>query len=133
MASNQSANQCIEAAVSLTLTGRLDRQGSQWLQQQIQLLSSSDQKLWVLDMTAVDFIDSAGLVALVSALQMADQAAARLVLCGLKPNTKLILDITQLDRVFSVAESLESLLGPGFLQSLRVVHMTEVDRVPVAV
>ncbi len=95
-----------DRAVSLALQGRLDRQGSDWLRQQIQHLANSPGKLWVLDMSQVEFIDSAGLVALVEVLQIATSAQARLVLCGLNPKAKLILDITQLDRVFPIVENL---------------------------
>jgi anti-sigma B factor antagonist len=96
-----------EDMVSLVLQGRLDQQGSDWLRQQVQSLIGQG-NLWVFDMTQVDFIDSAGLVGLVEALQVATDAQVRLVLCGLNPKTRLILDITQLDRVFPIVDSLEA-------------------------
>lgn len=98
----------LTVSVALTLQGRLDRHGSDWLRQEIQTLAAGPSRLWVLDMAQVEFIDSAGLVALVDALQVATDADAKLVLCGLNPKAKLILDITQLDRVFPIVENLDA-------------------------
>jgi anti-sigma B factor antagonist len=103
--------------VALTLQGRLDRHGSDWLQQQIQTLAEGPTRLWVLDMAQVEFIDSAGLVALVDALQVATDAKAQLVLCGLNPKAKLILDITQLDRVFPIVDNLDAV---KYLQGAKI-------------
>jgi anti-sigma B factor antagonist len=96
-------------AASIALRGRLDRSGSARLRLEIQHLATSSEKLWVLDMSAVEFIDSAGLVALVESLQVAANAQAKLVLCGLNPKARLILDITQLDRVFPIVDRIEEL------------------------
>jgi anti-sigma B factor antagonist len=74
-----------------------------------------------LDMTQVEFIDSAGLVALVATLQAAATAEVEVCLCGLNAQARLILDITQLDQVFQVVDSIETLFAPN--QSLQVIEM----------
>jgi anti-anti-sigma factor len=93
-------------AITLQLAGRLDREGGEWLGQRVADLVASQQKFWVLNLSRVDFIDSAGLAALVDAFKQASQAGATLILSGVHPPARLILDITQLDRVFTIANEL---------------------------
>lgn len=105
--------------------GRLDSHGGSWLQQQLVAISAECDfegtaprryKLWVIDLSCVEFIDSSGLVALVTGLKVAAQANARLILCGLRPSAQLIFDITQLDRVFTIFDTYEAFaltLGMG--------------------
>jgi anti-sigma B factor antagonist len=98
------------AAMIIQLHGRLDVQGGAVLQQRIADIAPIGNPLWVLDMGNVDFIDSAGLVALIEAFQTAAQAGSRLVLCSVRPPARLILDITQLDQVFTIFNSYEEFL-----------------------
>ena len=102
------ANNCEE--VLLQPQGRLDSHGGSWLQQQLESIAPRCYKLWVIDLSEVEFIDSSGLIALVAGLKIATQAGARLVLCGLHPSAKLIFDITQLDLVFTIFETYDALL-----------------------
>jgi anti-sigma B factor antagonist len=98
------------AAMVIQLHGRLDVQGGAALLQRIGAITQVDNPFWALDMGNVDFIDSAGLVALIEAFQTAAQAGARLVLCSVRPPARLILDITQLDQVFTIFNSYEEFL-----------------------
>lgn len=91
--------------------GRLDIQGGEWLQQQLEMIAPRRYSLWVIDMSCIDFIDSSGLASLVAGLNTATQAGSRLVLCGLRPAAQMIFDITQLDRAFTIFESYEALLA----------------------
>jgi anti-sigma B factor antagonist len=95
----------------IQLHGRLDVQGGRVLQQQIAAMEKVNQPFWALDLGNVDFIDSAGLVALIEAFQTAAQAGSNLVLCGVRPAARLILDITQLDQVFTIFNSYEEFLS----------------------
>jgi anti-sigma B factor antagonist len=90
--------------------GRLDSQGGNWLHQQFSAIAPKRYKFWVIDLSSVEFIDSSGLVSLVTGLNVATQAGARLILCGLRPSAQLIFDITQLDRVFTIFENYDALL-----------------------
>ncbi|HYC04501.1 MAG TPA: STAS domain-containing protein [Azospirillaceae bacterium] len=60
----------------------------------------------VLDLTAVSFVDSSGLGAIVSALK---QLGSRgdLVLAGLQPPVRKLLQLTRLDRVFKTYDTAE--------------------------
>lgn len=91
--------------VLIRLQGRLDSEGSANLQRQLSTVDPAQHTLWILDMSHVDFVDSAGLVALIAALNRAIQNKCRLVLSNLHPSVRLILDITQLDQVFEIVDS----------------------------
>ncbi|MDJ1184007.1 STAS domain-containing protein [Roseofilum casamattae] len=60
-----------------------------------------------LDFSDVDFIDSAGLGKLVSAVKVSRQNACRLILCHLSAQIQLILEIAQLERVFEIYDTYE--------------------------
>lgn len=58
----------------------------------------------VVDMGMVESIDSAGLMALVSALKAAQQLNKRFCLCAVSQHIHMVLEMTQLDRVFEIVE-----------------------------
>jgi anti-anti-sigma factor len=67
------------------------------------LLSEQHDQL-LLDMAQVESIDSAGLMALVSALSLARQLNKRLSLCSLSHSVRFILELAQLDGVFEILD-----------------------------
>ncbi|MCU0553010.1 MAG: STAS domain-containing protein [Leptolyngbya sp. Prado105] len=95
--------------VVLQPQGRLDALGGEELQQQWATLAPRQYKAWILDLSRIEFIDSSGLVSLVSGLEIATQSRTKLVLCGLRPSARLIFEITQLDQVFSIFESYDAI------------------------
>ncbi|MEG4145190.1 STAS domain-containing protein [Microcoleus sp. Pol12B5] len=62
----------------------------------------------LVDLGAVKFIDSAGLMALVSGLKQAKKMGRRFSLCSVSPGIKMILELSQLDRVFEIFENVDS-------------------------
>lgn len=56
----------------------------------------------LIDMSGVEFLDSAGLMALVSAFRMAQELERRFSLCSLAPSVRMIFELTGLDRAFEV-------------------------------
>ncbi|MDX2213630.1 MAG: STAS domain-containing protein [Oculatellaceae cyanobacterium bins.114] len=65
-------------------------------------VSSSQCSALLVDMSEVESLDSAGLVALVTALSLAQRLDKRLGLCGVSPSSRIIFELTQLDRVFEI-------------------------------
>ncbi len=96
--------------IRLQPQNRLDLEGGEWLQQQLKAIAPRRYQIWVIDFSDVEFIDSSGLVALVSGLNFATDSGVCLVLCSLRPAARLIFEITQLDRAFDIFESYEALL-----------------------
>jgi anti-sigma B factor antagonist len=62
----------------------------------------------LVDLGAVKFIDSAGLMTLVSGLKQAKKMGRRFSLCSVSPGIKMILELSQLDRVFEIFENVDS-------------------------
>jgi anti-anti-sigma factor len=89
----------------------LDSQAGTLLQQQLAEILPDRHKLWIIDMTAVDFIDSSGICALVGGLNAARQRGCRLVICNLSATVRLIFEITQLDQLFEIFDSCEQVIS----------------------
>ncbi|HTL90195.1 MAG TPA: STAS domain-containing protein [Leptolyngbya sp.] len=62
----------------------------------------------LIDMSQVESLDSAGLMALVSALNLAQANQTRFSLCCVTVSIRIVFELTQLDRVFEIFESLSS-------------------------
>lgn len=90
--------------------GRLDLQGGKVLGQQLAGLIPQRHDLWVIELAKVNFMDSSGLVALVTGLKAARQSGCRLVLCNVQAPVRLIFELTQLDSVFEIFESYDAVL-----------------------
>ncbi len=90
--------------------GRLDLEGGKTLEKQLAGIVPQRQDLWVIDLAKVDFMDSAGLVSLVTGLKAARKSACRLVLCNVQDAVRLIFELTQLDSVFEIFESYDAVL-----------------------
>lgn len=56
------------------------------------------------DLSQLESLDSAGLIALVAALQKSRQLGKRLYLCSVPAGIRMIFELTQLDRVFEILE-----------------------------
>lgn len=59
----------------------------------------------LVDMEQVESLDSAGLMALVSALTRAQNLNKRFSLCCVSASIRIIFELTQLDRVFEIFEN----------------------------
>ncbi len=62
----------------------------------------------LVDLGAVTFIDSAGLMALVSGLKQAKKMGRRFSICSVSPGIRMILELSQLDRVFEIFHNVDS-------------------------
>ena len=62
----------------------------------------------LVDLGAVTFIDSAGLMALVSGLKQAKKMGRRFSICSVSAGIRMVLELSQLDRVFDIFENVES-------------------------
>ncbi|HEY9749949.1 MAG TPA: STAS domain-containing protein [Allocoleopsis sp.] len=104
-------DQKVSKTVLLQPQGQLDLEGGVELQHQIAAIASERYSCWVLDLAKIEFINSSGLVALISGLNIANECKCRLVLCNLPAHVKLIFEITQLDQVFEIVETPEALFA----------------------
>ncbi len=87
----------------LAVTGEIDVQTSVELRTQVDDLDVSHRTL-VLDLSAVGFVDSSGLGALLGIKKQQERAGGRLVLAGLSAPVRRIIAITKMDRVFDLTD-----------------------------
>lgn len=78
---------------------------SEFQNQLTEAVLSEQHSALVVDMSQVESLDSAGLMALVSALNLAQVRQKRLSLCSISVSIRIIFELTQLDRVFEIFES----------------------------
>jgi anti-sigma B factor antagonist len=64
----------------------------------------------IVDLAAVDYMDSSGVATLVEALQIARRNSTKMILCGMKDRVRSIFEIARLDTVFTIAPSREAAL-----------------------
>jgi anti-sigma B factor antagonist len=84
---------------------RLDLEGGASLRRKLSTLEPKRHSLWIVDLAQVDFIDSAGLVALIGGLNLARKHQCRLVFHNPRPAVKVVFEITRLNQVFEVIEN----------------------------
>lgn len=63
---------------------------------------------YLVDMDGVEFLDSAGLMVLVSVFRLAQSLGKQFSICSLAPSVKIIFELTQLDKVMPIYESREA-------------------------
>lgn len=88
---------------------KLDSQGSEDLKKQVLAIAGEQYSVWVIDMSHVEFIDSSGLGALVVAQKTAKKNGCRLVVSHLSDVTRMVFEITQLDRVFEIVDHFDNI------------------------
>ena len=101
----------INSDVLIMLTGELDAYHSiEFKEKMMEVIRGRGDKI-LLDMTDLSYIDSAGLGALVSLLKRASENSKELRLFGLRGNVKKIFELTRLNMVFNIFDTLEEALS----------------------
>ena len=92
----------------LCLEGRLDLASAVKLKDESREIIGKKNCKLILNLEAVDFINSSGLGALVSILKDTRSAKGNIKLSCLAPYVKEIFDITQLSNIFDICETDEA-------------------------
>jgi anti-sigma B factor antagonist len=95
----------LDDAVVVAVRGDVDVATSPTLRAELHQAISGGRNRVVVDMSGMDFIDSAGLGVLIGALKRAREADIGMVLKGLQSSPRKVLSITGLDEVFDIDES----------------------------
>ena len=88
--------------VLIRLNGRLDAAASPNLQTALQSMMEKGYRKIIVDLEKVPFIDSSGLVALVSGLRLAREKKGEIFLSGIRPQAQAVFRLTMLDRIFPI-------------------------------
>jgi anti-sigma B factor antagonist len=81
---------------------------------QAQLMSALTDRansLLLIDLKWVEFLDSAGLLALISVYRLARSLNRHVSLCSVAPSVRIIFELTQLDGVFEIFESRDACIA----------------------
>lgn len=73
--------------------------------QMIKLVAQEGHSSVLVDLEQVESIDSAGLIALVRGLKLAQALSRRFSICCVSPSIRIIFELTQLDQVFEIFDS----------------------------
>lgn len=92
----------------MKLVGRLDAVSSKGFRKEIATLTESRRCHILLDLSELEFVDSSGLGALVSALRTVNNLGGDIRLAAVKPEVRAILELTRLHRVFAIYSDRQS-------------------------
>lgn len=95
----------------VTVTDQLDARNSQEAKDFFRSLVERGETRIVVDLSELEFVDSSGLGALVTAIKTARQAGGDVRLCGLTQAVKTIFELTRLTRVFDLYDDRSSAIG----------------------
>ncbi len=86
------------------LSGRLTAANSKQLRAELKHICKEGGTKLVMDIAALEFMDSTGLGILVGWLQKARSEQGDIVLLNPTPEIKVLLELTRLDQIFSIYE-----------------------------
>ena len=92
-------------------SGHINASNATEFQSQLTTAVASQKHSVLVDMHRVESLDSAGLMALVSALSLAQNLKRRFSLCCVAPSIRIIFELTQLDTAFEIYESREAFVA----------------------
>ncbi|MEH2147495.1 STAS domain-containing protein [Nostoc sp.] len=84
----------------LELSGILDGIRGNDLRREVSGILANEANILLLDMKEVKFIDSSGLGALVSAMQMVRAANGKMFVCSISDQVRMLFELTKMDRIF---------------------------------
>ncbi|BCL33901.1 STAS domain-containing protein [Nostoc sp. MS1] len=83
-------------------SGILDGIRGNQLRREVNDILDSGIEILLIDMKEVKFIDSSGLGSLVSAMQLVRNANAKLFVCSISDQVRMLFELTKMDRIFQV-------------------------------
>jgi anti-sigma B factor antagonist len=87
-------------------SGHINAENAAILKQQLaEMVSSMEYSSLLVDMSQVESLDSEGLMVLISTLTLAQRLNKQFGLFGISPSVRIVLELTQLDRVFAIFET----------------------------
>lgn len=100
-----------EAAIVLSPKGDLDMSRSPALRNSLRTAQSDRPKTLVVNLAAVEYMDSSGLATLVEAMKNAKAGSTRLVLCSMNNKVRALFEIARLHHYFTIVDSLDDAIG----------------------
>ncbi len=99
-------------AVTVSVTGDIDMSSSTKMRDALAPIFKNNNKVVVVDLSGVSYIDSSGIATLVEGLQWSHNSKNKFRLAALTPGVKDVFEIARLLTVFEVFETKEQALAP---------------------
>lgn len=95
----------------LPLKGEIDLHVSPSVTASLNSMIEKKPQRLVVDLSGVSYIDSAGLAALIGAMQKVEGYGGKFLLAGLQENVRSIFEISRLDQVFQIFPDADAALS----------------------
>jgi anti-sigma B factor antagonist len=95
----------------LPLKGEIDLHVSPTVTASLNEMIAKKPERFVVDLSDVSYIDSAGLAALIGAMQKVEAYGGRFMLAGLQETVRSIFEISRLDQVFQIFPDVDAALA----------------------
>jgi len=99
-----------EGSVTVTVSGDIDMSSSTKMRDALTPLFQNNDKIIVVDLSGVSYIDSSGIATLVEGLQWSRNSNNKFRLAALAPGVKDVFEIARLLTVFEVFDTKEQAL-----------------------
>lgn len=86
----------------LKLKGRLDASGAKDLKKKVNAMAKEKSVQFIIDMGAIDFIDSSGLGSMVASLRSVNKMGGDIKIASLQDPVRSIFVLTRLHRIFEI-------------------------------
>jgi anti-anti-sigma factor len=94
----------------LSLVGRLDAVNSKMFEDKVLAVIDGGEGRFVIDLSRIDYVSSAGLRAFLVASKRLTPAGGRVILCSLQEPVKQVFDIVGFYSIFSILDSMDEAL-----------------------
>lgn len=81
---------------------------SEFLERLTVEVQASVDSAFLVNMEAVEFMDSAGLMALIKAFRLAESLGRKFGICSLAPSVRIMFELTQLDKAFEIYDDCDA-------------------------
>ncbi|BAY08502.1 STAS domain-containing protein [Calothrix sp. NIES-2098] len=85
---------------TIELSGILDGIKGNELRREVNDILADGTEILLIDMKGVSFVNSSGLGSLVSAMQAVRNANAKLFVCSINDQVRMLFELTKMDRIF---------------------------------
>lgn len=87
---------------------KLDASNASELKAEIVMINKNSVNNMIIDLSQTKYCDSSGLSAILIGNRLCKDSSGKMVVCGLQPNVAKLIQISQLDKVFTITDDLES-------------------------
>jgi anti-sigma B factor antagonist len=95
----------------LPLEGEIDLHVSPEVAESLRTMIAKNQKVIVVDLTKVTYLDSSGLAVLIEGMQKIQEYGGKFALAGAQESVQHIFEIARLDQVFQIFPDVDSALA----------------------